>query len=193
MIIYYAYSTDPSYAQRQAATKQAIPRLLDYFSAWGWTWRPTIVGADSRYEDGVKAYWGQDDLIIWEQDIVPTPDMFMAFAACPHPLCTQAYCLHHPSPWSANLRQPRLVQRQLLPGQRRRWTIVGEKWTDYTGIGLVRIRKEWAAAHPPAWPSGEWSSLDARMGGWQQPIGPKWHMHYPIAAHHHQSEGEIPP
>lgn len=58
----------------------------------------------TAYEDAVRAAWGGDDLCIWEHDVVPTPAMLIDLAACPEPVCAQAYPLW----WS-----PALVQRML--------------------------------------------------------------------------------
>lgn len=43
------------------------------------------------YPDQLGEYWGEDDLIILEDDKVPTMEDFLELAACPHPACIFPY------------------------------------------------------------------------------------------------------
>lgn len=95
MVLLHAYSSDPAYADRQAETWAALASIEPELLGRGWTVEHVATPPDGTYERTVGRLWGEDDLIVCEHDIVPTLDMLLALAACPHPLCAQAYRLHY--------------------------------------------------------------------------------------------------
>lgn len=93
MILYYPYA-EPLYDHPRLADSR---KFLDTLRAAhpDWTIIEQACGKDTRYEDGFKALWGQDDLIVLEQDLVPTLAVVEALVPAHHGLCAQAYPLHH--------------------------------------------------------------------------------------------------
>ena len=66
MILYYPYA-EALYDHPRLADSR---KFLDILRAAhpDWTIIEQACGKDTRYEDGFKALWGQDDLIVLEQD-----------------------------------------------------------------------------------------------------------------------------
>lgn len=185
MRVLYVYNPAPQYFSRTQATQHV---LRNWPTAIPILWTP--VGADHRYETAVRQQWGCDDFIILEQDIVPTWGHVQGLAACPYPLCTVAYALNQPIAYDQFHGE--LVQRNYRSDGSRYWIPYGTEWADLTGLGFVRIRREWAQAHPPTWQSGVWSDLDARLSWWTYQQGVRWHVHYPLVRHQHYGEGYVP-
>lgn len=190
MLLLYPYAQNAAYHSRTQATRDTLTALLPAWQDQGHRVLPWPVGTDSRYEQGIYFHWGQDDLIILEHDVVPTWGHFMQLAACPYPLCTVAYPLNQPQPDGSYHGE--LVQREQMPDGSRRWLPYGQTWADYTGLGFVRLRREWMQAHSPGWDPGRWSDLDARISWWTYRLGFRWHVHYPVCRHSHYGEGYVP-
>ena len=189
MLLLYAYNPNPQYHMRTQETQAALRTLIPWWHRQGQTslWLP--VGADTRYEDEIHHRWGHDDLIILEQDIVPSWGHLQNLIACPYPLCTVAYPLNQPM--APGQFHGELVQRNYRADGSRYWIPYGTEWADLTGLGFVRIRQAWQWAHPPAWQAGVWSDLDARISWWTYQQKIRWHVHYPLARHHHFGEGYV--
>lgn len=101
MILYHPYAEALTNHSRLANTWDFLRAAEPVLITRGWQIRHQPCGHDSRYEDGLKALWGQDDLVILEQDLVPTLDVLIALEPAHHPICAQAYALHHdPDQWA---------------------------------------------------------------------------------------------
>lgn len=190
MILYYAYSAESRYRMRQFDTRWRLVQLQAAWQRRGHQLLAYPVGPDDRYEAQLKRLWGRDDVIVLEQDIVPSWGHLQGLAACPYPLCTVAYALNQPMADGAFHGE--LVQRNYRADGSRYWVPYGTEYVDLTGLGFVRIRRDWQLAHPPAWQDGVWSDLDARISWWTYQQGARWHMHYPLVRHHHFGEGYVP-
>lgn len=164
------------------------------------------VGEDTRYESLMKTFWGREDVIIVEHDIVPTEAMIDALADCPWPWCAQAYMLH-PNPAHQTLIQRLDAQglpwRETLPGRRLlalrspvwphrngpddapQFCGPGDEWADRVGLGLTKFTARACRRIPPEWPPGSWRDLDTRLSDWLVRYGVRWHLHEPEADHHH--------
>lgn len=99
MILIHVYSPDSLFEDRQRQTVEALQHLEPKLIKRGWKIYHIEAGNDkgteSTYERILKKYWGQDDLIVLEQDIVPTFPMLVSLEKCQEPLCAQAYRLRH--------------------------------------------------------------------------------------------------
>lgn len=95
MILYHSYAESLTDHPRLAATWQFLRDHDDTLRQRGWQFVHQPCGPDTRYEDGLKALWGQDDLVILEQDLVPTLDVLISLEPAHHPLCAQSYPLYH--------------------------------------------------------------------------------------------------
>jgi len=67
-----------------------------------------------------------------------------------------------------------------------RWIRTGERWADYWGLGLTRIRRE-AQEQVRDWPPGTWRNLDDRLSRACRAQGIRAHVHWPAVAHHHEA------
>lgn len=94
MILYHPYAEALLNDRRLAATWAFLEDTEPLLSPQ-WAFVHQACGPDTRYEDGLKALWGQDDLVILEHDLVPTLEVLAALEPARHPLCAQAYPLYH--------------------------------------------------------------------------------------------------
>lgn len=95
MILYHPYAEALTDHPRLEATWQFLRNHEAILARRGWQILHQPCGQDTRYEDGLKTLWGQDDLVILEHDLVPSLDIMMAMEPAHHPLCAQAYSLYH--------------------------------------------------------------------------------------------------
>jgi hypothetical protein len=86
----YAPTVPPA---RTRAAWQAWGTLDGWCAARGWTVYHVRCTEPDDYEIAVRAVWGTTDLLIAEHDIVPTVAALAGLAACPEPVCAQAYAL----------------------------------------------------------------------------------------------------
>lgn len=114
-----------------------------------WTVMHCLCDDPYAYERYLLSVWGQD-LIIVEHDIVPTVEMLISLAECPHPLCVQAY-----------KGNKQFVQ---MKDTGEAWEPIteGDEWCDIAGLGLVRISKG-IQEEIGGWEPGTWNTLDIRM------------------------------
>ena len=187
MIFLHPYAEDPHYAARQAP----LQRLLKRWRERMWCEQIAVYhqpdGPDLRYENAIRRFWGQDDLLICEGDIEPRYAMIQHMRSCPYPVCAQWYRITAISPTPhrhadfSEVRYPDI-------------------WADWAGLGLTRFRRDWMHQHPPAWPVGTWDGqyvpglpydrrcprgIDWRITGWIRQHGARIHIHYPAVRHHH--------
>jgi hypothetical protein len=106
----------------------------------------------------LQFHWDDDgDLLIWEQDILATPDHVKKLRRCPEPVCAYDYLLPHGVPWTS------------VPGG--------------TGLGLWKATRDArmsVTATPPV-PRVPWHDLGAEL--WDK-VGPS-HVHRPMVGHNH--------
>ena len=101
MILLHPYAETLIDHPRLAATWRFLRDHETVLAERGWQIVHQPCGQDTRYEDGLKALWGQDDLVILEQDLEPTLEALFALEPAHHPLCAQAYALYlDPDRWS---------------------------------------------------------------------------------------------
>lgn len=104
MILLHVYCPDPKLKDRQAATWDFFRRHEEELKHRGWDIRHVATpndggeGVSGTYERAILDLWGKDDLLILEQDLVPTVEIIERLAACEHPLCAQAAMLHFATP-----------------------------------------------------------------------------------------------
>ena len=94
MILYHPYAEALLNDPRPAATWAFLQSAEPHLTAHGWTLHHQPCGQDTRYEDGLKALWGRDDLTILEHDLVPSAAILDGFTRPHAPVCAQHYRLH---------------------------------------------------------------------------------------------------
>ena len=92
MILYYPYAESLYDDPRLSDSRKFLDTLRAAHPDWTIIEQPC--GKDTRYEEGFKALWGQDDLIILEQDLVPSAAILDGFTRPHAPVCAQHYRLH---------------------------------------------------------------------------------------------------
>lgn len=115
-----------------------------------------VLSAD--YEYALRKAWGCGrDLIVLEQDLVPTMEQLADIASCDQALCAYAYQIY---PVSTALPEPVYVHRQGT-----QWIRQGADWADLVGLGLTRFSGTAQAALPLSeWGEvGGWVGLDTRL------------------------------
>lgn len=167
---------------------------------------------DLAYDRAVRMYWGQDDLLIWERDMLPTLDSVLALYTCPEESCSidytlvRCYAMDVRSASGAELTVPswhgargshllvcvRHLQRMSMmkseldpfnPSAGVAWN-PGD-WTHCTNppLGLTRFRLELQQRLPAEWPPTRWLLLDAMIGNGLARSGVRTHIHGPWAEH----------
>lgn len=125
-----------------------------------------------------KSHWGEEDLVVIEQDIILHSDVIPQFEGCPEPWCL--FPFRHYS--------------------------VGPDGFQMTGIGCNRFRKEFMQAVPAemveACPGschrckGEnpmcWAHLDGKTREAGEEMGFRIHVHWPSVGHRDDPPGEHP-
>ena len=188
MILYYPFAESLADHPRLAASQTLVAMIEERPN---WTVIRQACGVDTRYEDGLKALWGHDDLIILEQDVVPTVGMLDTLAQGHYILCAQAYPLwrqqYQPAPHGPLDYVARCAHRYTSPpaGQTHRSIVPGEEWADYAGFGCLFIAQRFQQLHAPTWAPGTWDTLDTRFSKWIHALDLPFHIHWPMADHHH--------
>lgn len=98
MIVYHPYQADPApaVAARQALCNQALDTIRARLGRGDYLLHQPC-GPDTRYEEGLRRYWGRATVIIVEHDVVVPWAMLVALRTCPAPICAAAYPLYiHP-------------------------------------------------------------------------------------------------
>lgn len=147
------------------------------------------------YEQVIIQNWGLDDLIICEQDIVPTTQDIKSLIECSCSVCVAAHYLY---PCSIGGNHPVIAHRK-WNGQKIEWLTEGERFADIVALGLIKIDKEvQQATNINLLQRGLWDSIDirlsdllrqamARMADVRNPnqLYTPFHVHYPIVEHRH--------
>ncbi len=112
---------------------------------------------DYDYENIVAQAWtGERDLIILEQDLVPTMKMIESLATCSHFACAQAYKINYGPHRDFVHRTDRDTTSRLIRE--------GDEWAHIAGLGLTRFSAQLQREVPAkSWPHSRWNMLDAQI------------------------------
>lgn len=210
MLIVHPFTVEDKY-DTQAATWHFFREHSAEIERKGWSVLHLLCDDDqdremSRYEEGLKAVWGKDDLLIIEQDIVPSMPGISRMAACKQPLCTNDYgfqgetlcspamvhykghpvwtCLAHPhGPSTVLSMHRRWIDKDA--GTSMQLRIGKERWADLAGLGYTRISQRAARDAGTGWIAGGWGTLDSRISDYLSQLHYRWHVHQPPAKHNH--------
>ena len=175
----------------QYETLKAVNRLAKDF---GFLIDSVLATEPDHYWQHMKRIWGEGDLIIIEQDIVPTQDHLTKLAQCGFPACTVPYMVN--GHWSTGRSvyersdaygpTGRINLGELQPVYTEWYT---DKLVPVSGLGLVKISKELQDKLPienyPI-PNHHWSYLDTWISAYMNVmLGLEWHTHYPTVTHNH--------
>ena len=157
MLILYPYieSDDPRFRD----SRNFINTL-----SWPGLYKLQCIGPHD-YPQFIMKYWGLDDLVIIEHDIVPTiDDLIVFFNAFPkNPLVALRYPLY---PSSTGLDHPVCVHRVADDSNAGwHWLRDDEEWADYAGFGLTGFTLEsQRALQYPLFPPGQtWNGCDTHI------------------------------
>ena len=132
------------------------------------------------YEKAVKQVWGLDDLLIWEHDIIPTLTMLEDLAACPWPVCAQAYKLY---PATTVLPAPAYAHRRTAC----EFINEGDEFCNLVGFGLTKISLDVQnKIDPNIFDVNTWRSLDTVFSLKMLSLGIRAHVHWPEVRHNHR-------
>jgi hypothetical protein len=149
MLILHVYSEKR--LSEQVETWRALRRIRGLFDVLD-----CRVQFEGDYDQAVLGAWGKEDLIVLEQDIVPSAEMFAELAACKEPWCCFKY------------------QIRYLPGQDPAY------WVTH-GLGLTKFSVEaQKTARSDLWfhaGDWKWNNLDCRITGLLVKAGLAPHVH----------------
>lgn len=149
------------------------------------TSRLTTVTDDLSYWRALMDYWGKEDLIHFQQDIVPTLAMLDALLVCPYAACTYphklrtGFGLYKPIYDSASYTS-------YMPVEMHWYYPPYPKFVEASGIALCKISKELQQQIPLANYSGHWSNIDMWISCFMDiELSQRWHVHAPEVKHNH--------
>jgi len=144
------------------------------------------------YDKALKRVWGNHNLVICEQDIVPTLEMIQRLASCNEYVCAQAYRLP-----LAEYAYP-IAHRDYDESGTPCYIGSSKGWADIIGLGLAHFDLMFQILNPDILdnlPPGDWQNLDIRLSKlisekvtvnkWSRGLGP-FHIHYPEVKHNHK-------
>lgn len=128
------------------------------------------------YETAFFRHWGEDDVINWERDLVPTLEQFTILATCPEPLCAWDYIVGKHS-----ISRVADTRNQYSP-------ITSEdRYADAVGLGFVKISRtfqvQWPREAMRLRQGHPWADFDGRLMTWTHEQGLRWHIHRPLIPH----------
>lgn len=115
MILYHPYAESLEKHPRLADTWMAFELFTPFFKQAGWRIIHHACQTDTSYERMVRSLWGVDDLIIWEQDLVPTAAILDGLARPHAPVCAQHYRLHRSPAEQAAMETADRLLTQVTP------------------------------------------------------------------------------
>lgn len=155
------------------------------------TSRLTTVEDDESYWKVLMDYWGEDDLIHFQQDIVPTVAKIESLLDCSYPLCTYPHKLENSyglwwGEWDESVPQ-NLANGigPLNPTAMHWYKQPFPMFAQGSGIALVKINQEIQEAIPLAdIPNRHWSTLDLWISSYiARKLDRRWHVHTPPVLH----------
>ena len=149
--------------------------------------RLTTTADDQSYWKVLMEYWGKDDLIHFQQDIVPTMGMIESLAACLSPVCTYPHKLRS----GYGLYEPKYGPTwEYLP--ERMELVDPDPYNPYvggSGMALVKISREVQQRIPLGnydVNNQHWSLIDSWISGYMyRRLNLPWHVHLPEVRHNH--------
>lgn len=123
------------------------------------------------YEMALKRYWGQDDLLVVEHDIIFTVDDIRAVNEHKGLIRAFNYWLYPPT-----TKQDKINPAHRTHSEYNKFIpLIVEpeaKICDFYGLGFTFFSKE-LQRHAPEWEAGEWFNLDTRISKWTYKLGYK--------------------
>ena len=162
------------------------------------------------YDGTIRHFWGRDDLLIWERDMVPrSAKQVIDLFACPEPSCaidyplTRCYILDvelasgigsltkYPGQTHLLVCVEHQVQMSMMrdikdkgtPTQDAVWNPGDWTHCDVPPLGLTRLKRELMLKLPPNWPRTHWLDVDQMVGDTLAFNGFRTHIHLPMAKH----------
>ena len=181
----------------QEETKAAIRTLEQQY---GYYTQSVFCDRHDSYWEALATRWGEGDIIIIEQDIVPMYDHLHQLATCGFPACTVPYRLNgHMSVGKSEYEDTLFVGPTgptalgILQPVRTDWYDTPVPRTvEVSSLGLVKISKELQDRininlYPV--PDHHWSLLDTWLSGYMDVLlGVNWHVHTPLVKHNHDND-----
>ena len=175
-IIFHPYSlTRP---QEQVETWKALDCLNRIYPVYH-----HLCAKPDDYDKGLARRWNTGyDLIIAEQDIVPTPDMIMSLTHSQALVAAQAYYLYTLEEY------PVIVHRCYTDNMATRWLDYGETQAHLIGLGLAYFSKEAQSLVDLTTLSHNrrWDNLDVRLSQAFYAHGMNFQIQYPVVTHNHR-------
>lgn len=186
MILLYTFVDDLELLDRQV---ESLGFLAQPLSDWI---RDIVVVSGScegelDYSEWIAACWGTDDLLLMEQDIVPTLSQLSQAKRLFHEqhLFAFPYYLY---PASTLLDTPVLSHRVKDAGVTRgwRWGTLEDRWADFVGFGFTGISK-YIQTHVPVtfFDKKSWKDLDTQFSYEMQDRGLGWYIPRSVVRHNH--------
>jgi hypothetical protein len=125
--------------EQQAETWEALKAIRQKYHVVD----RALEGSDG-YDNFLLEYWGRDDLIIVEQDVVPTLEQVNSLVECSEPWCAYKYQFHY----------------IILPNKPKL-----QPYYIATGFGFTKIALKIQALIPSSlwYRKGDWRDLDSRV------------------------------
>lgn len=193
MQIIYPYSPLPKYAVRQQDARRFLEKARETYAVTEVECTADRADTNHPYERQLKALWGQDDLMVFEQDVSSTLRKLAEMEACEQPVCQQAYELHKCFgvivPGTDNQvicvahHLPYYAWRVETADKGFRWGRRGDRFADAFCLSTTKFSRQFQQTHEPNWDPGGWHNLDIRISRWAYNLGVKAHLHYPEARH----------
>lgn len=142
--------------------------------------RLTTVDDDLSYWKVLCEYWGKDDLIHVQQDIVPTKEQITSLLDCRFGSCTYPHKLE--SGWG--LWKGDFTLDQIMPAQMHFLEPPFPEFVTGSGIGLVGIKQWVQRAIPLGYNPQHWSMVDTWISAYMYNLTwSTWHVHSPAVRH----------
>ena len=140
--------------------------------------RPTTADDNYSYSRILAEYWGKDDLVHFQQDVVPTAAMIQSLIDCPYEACTYPHALHT----GFGLWAPGYTDGVL---DKMTWYYPPfPSRVECSGMALCKFSKELQQLIPLG--DEHWSMIDTRISCWMdQALHRMWHVHLPEVKHNH--------
>lgn len=135
------------------------------------------------YDKGLASRWNKGyDLIIIEQDIVPTLDMIRNLVHFQALIAAQAYYLYTIE------NEPVIAHRCYTDNMATRWIEPEETQAHLIGLGLAYFSKKSQSLVDLTTlsPNRRWDNLDVRLSQAFYAQGLTFNIHYPVVTHNHR-------
>ena len=167
-------------------------------------------GHDYDYDGTIRLFWGTDDLLFFERDMVPISfGQLVALVGCRQESCAidypliRCWCVELESRSGKNLMRQGHCSRIVVccahktensmmrdnvenPTESKdeaKWSDGSWTHADMAPLGLTRFRKELMTRIPAGWPRTSWLELDGIITGSLYLNGVRTHVHLPMARH----------